>query len=141
MKIEEYFEKRKAQQDKNIQTVVEKLHCATNDALDELHRDLTREFTEDIRAHLSVFSEEEVEEFFAMPMPQMEILALFIEMEKKHSQERMVFLKGFSKCMLEIINEQVEDYYEAESIVSRIAENNEKTYSTEEVRKMLDLEN
>lgn len=69
----------------------------------------------------------------------MEILALYVELEKKHSQERMTFLKGFSKFMLEIINEQVEDYHETESILSRITENNEKTYSTDEVRQMLDL--
>ena len=140
MNIDDYVARKKAQRESNIQTSIEKLHCATHDALDELHRDLTWELTEDIRDHLSIFAEDEVEEFFAKPLPHMEILALYIELEKKHSQERMTFLKGFSKFMLETINEQVEDYRETESILSRITENNEKTYSTDEVRQMLDLE-
>lgn len=43
--------------------------------------------------------------------------------------------------MLEIINEQVEDYRETESILARIAGNDEETNSTDEMRQMLDLEN
>ncbi len=140
MNINDYFARKKAQQEINIQTSIAKLHCATHDALDELYRDLTWELTEDVRDHLQIFTEEEVEEFFAKPLPHMEILALYIELEKKHSQERMIFLKGFSKFMLEIINEQVEDYRETESILSRIAATSEETHSTDEVRRMLDLE-
>ncbi|MCY3709782.1 MAG: hypothetical protein OXG26_12890 [Caldilineaceae bacterium] len=78
MNIDDPFAREKAQCESNIQTSIEKLHCATRDALDELHRDLTWELTE--------------------------------------------------------------DYRETESILSRITENNEKTYSTDEVRQMLDLE-
>jgi len=78
MNVDDYVARKKAQCESNIQTSIEKLHCAARDALDELHRDLTWELTEDIR--------------------------------------------------------------ETESILSRITENNEKTYSTDEVRQMLDLE-
>lgn len=140
MTIDDHFAREKSQRESNIQTSIEKPRCATHDALDELHRELTWELTEDIRDHLSNLEEDEVEEFFAKPLPHMEILALYIEQEKKHNQERTTFLKGFSRFMLETINEQVEDYRETESILSRIAENNEKTYSTDEVRQMLDLE-
>ena len=140
MNINDYFAEIKAQQEKNIQTSIENLNSATHDALEKLYRELIWELTKDIRDHFSIFTAEEVDEFFAKPLPHIEILALYIEMEKKHSQERMIFLKGFSKFMLEIINEQVEDYRETESIRSRIAETNEETYSTDEMRQMLDLE-
>ena len=93
------------------------MNSATHDALEELYRELTWELTEDIPDHLSIFTEDDVDKFFAKPLPHMEILAMYIEMEKKHSQERTVFLKRFSKFMLEIINEQVEDYRETESIL------------------------
>ena len=141
MNINDYFAEVKARQEKSIQTTIENLNSATHDALDELYRSLSWELTEDIRDHFSILTEEDVKEFFAKPLPHLEILALYIELEKKHSQERMIFLEGFSKFMLEIINEQVDDYREAESTVSRIAENNEKTYTADEVREMLDLEN
>ena len=78
MNIDDPFAREKEQCESNFQTSIEKLHCATRDALDELHRDLTWELTE--------------------------------------------------------------DYRETESILSRITENDEKTYSTDEVRQMLDLE-
>ena len=91
MNVNEFFAQRKARQEKNNQLSIEKLNSATHDALEELYRELTWELTEDIPGHLSIFTEDDVDKFFAKPLPHMEILALYIEMEKKHSQERNCF--------------------------------------------------
>lgn len=99
MNVNEFFAQRKARQEKNNQLSIEKLNSATHDALEELYRELTWELTEDIPDHLSIFTEDDVDKFFAKPLPHMEILAMYIEMEKNIARKELFFSKDFpSSC-------------------------------------------